>query len=206
MRRHLLAAAALAAALAGSTAARAATTVVTFGEFNHSSSYRLYGDVTSQGFSFTSNYAQNGMTVWGNANPFNADPGFATLSAMIGVVTVRRTDGELFSLSSLHLADFYDEGAASEVLFTFFDGAETTTETIRLDQAKGLQAFALNRGRLQWFSLTPTGAGMQIDNLNFGSPIASAVPEPATWAMMILGLGGVGAVLRTRRREGLASV
>jgi hypothetical protein len=26
------------------------------------------------------------------------------------------------------------------------------------------------------------------------------VPEPATWAMMILGFGGVGAVMRQRRR------
>jgi hypothetical protein len=25
------------------------------------------------------------------------------------------------------------------------------------------------------------------------------VPEPATWAMMILGFGGVGAVMRRRR-------
>jgi hypothetical protein len=30
---------------------------------------------------------------------------------------------------------------------------------------------------------------------------ASAVPEPATWAMMIVGFGGVGAVLRRRRPQ-----
>ena len=28
---------------------------------------------------------------------------------------------------------------------------------------------------------------------------AGAVPEPATWAMMIVGLGGIGATLRRRR-------
>jgi hypothetical protein len=33
----------------------------------------------------------------------------------------------------------------------------------------------------------------EVDNL------AVAVPEPATWAMMILGLGGIGAMLRRRR-------
>lgn len=31
-----------------------------------------------------------------------------------------------------------------------------------------------------------------------------AIPEPATWAMMIVGLGGAGAVLRRRRRQGSA--
>ena len=36
--------------------------------------------------------------------------------------------------------------------------------------------------------------------LNFTSPVnGTAVPEPATWAIMILGVGGVGAVARRRR-------
>lgn len=39
--------------------------------------------------------------------------------------------------------------------------------------------------------------GPAITNLTFD---ASAVPEPATWASMILGLLGVGAVLRSRRK------
>lgn len=30
-------------------------------------------------------------------------------------------------------------------------------------------------------------------------PITTAVPEPASWALMILGVGGVGAALRRRR-------
>jgi len=34
-------------------------------------------------------------------------------------------------------------------------------------------------------------------------PIAAAIPEPATWGLMILGFGGVGAMIR-RRKTGLA--
>jgi hypothetical protein len=30
----------------------------------------------------------------------------------------------------------------------------------------------------------------------------AAVPEPTTWAMMIIGFGGVGALMRRRRRDG----
>jgi len=37
-----------------------------------------------------------------------------------------------------------------------------------------------------------------IDNLSFG---VSAVPEPSTWAMMILGFAGVG-FMTYRRKEG----
>jgi hypothetical protein len=32
----------------------------------------------------------------------------------------------------------------------------------------------------------------------------TGVPEPATWALMLLGFGGLGAVLRSRRREAVA--
>lgn len=44
------------------------------------------------------------------------------------------------------------------------------------------------------------GDGTKDDNFGGVSLRFTAVPEPATWAMMILGLGGVGATLRQRRR------
>lgn len=44
------------------------------------------------------------------------------------------------------------------------------------------------------------GASPIIDNLS-----VSAVPEPAAWSLMILGMGGVGAALRTRRRKTVAA-
>lgn len=35
----------------------------------------------------------------------------------------------------------------------------------------------------------------------FGNGFSGAVPEPTTWAMMLLGFGGLGAVLRRRRNQ-----
>lgn len=39
-----------------------------------------------------------------------------------------------------------------------------------------------------------------------GAVLTGGVPEPATWAMMIIGFGGVGAVLRRRRGQMAASL
>ena len=49
--------------------------------------------------------------------------------------------------------------------------------------------------------LTTTGAGFQLTNSDFTFTLyGSAVPEPAAWTMMILGLAAAGAALRRRPR------
>lgn len=40
-----------------------------------------------------------------------------------------------------------------------------------------------------------------IDAITLNSAVISAVPEPATWAFMLFGVGGLGAALRKRRRD-----
>ena len=52
----------------------------------------------------------------------------------------------------------------------------------------------------RWVDLDSTGGdqGLAIDNLSITSTATAAVPEPATWAMMIVGFGLVGGVLRRR--------
>jgi len=49
------------------------------------------------------------------------------------------------------------------------------------------------------------GDGTRNDNFGGVSLRFTAVPEPATWAVMLLGFGGIGAMLRTRRRRALAA-
>jgi len=49
---------------------------------------------------------------------------------------------------------------------------------------------------------TPTGGGTVSGNSSF---YLAAVPEPATWAMMLLGFAGIGVTMR-RRNPGLAQV
>jgi hypothetical protein len=46
-------------------------------------------------------------------------------------------------------------------------------------------------------------AGTGYDTISFTAG-PSATPEPATWAMMMIGFGGLGAMLRLRRRQPVA--
>ena len=48
-----------------------------------------------------------------------------------------------------------------------------------------------------WDSFDDTGVRLVVEG--------NAVPEPATWAMMIGGLAGVGATIRGRRRGAVAA-
>ncbi|MDP3855070.1 choice-of-anchor C family PEP-CTERM protein [Phenylobacterium sp.] len=50
---------------------------------------------------------------------------------------------------------------------------------------------------LTFASATNTPYGPALDNVT----ISSAIPEPATWAMMIIGFGAVGGVARSARRK-----
>jgi hypothetical protein len=65
-------------------------------------------------------------------------------------------------------------------------GPGEATAFYRLDAGSGLDQITLKYGASSNAVLYFTGSG-------------GVVPEPASWAMMIVGLGGVGAVMRRRR-------
>ena len=53
--------------------------------------------------------------------------------------------------------------------------------------------------------LTPFGAVAQSSFAADDYTITSGAPEPAAWSLMILGVGGMGGALRTRRRKAVAA-
>lgn len=71
----------------------------------------------------------------------------------------------------------------------------------------GLSIAHGQRFGFRWMDVDSTGSdhGLGVDNLAINAalaPVAGAVPEPSTWALLILGFGAVGASLR--RRQALA--
>ena len=105
-----------------------------------------------------------------------------------------------FDISALYLApggqlriDYYDQTG-------YHPGAPIT-----LDSVAGLQTIPLNLTDVFAAGIVSLGmpsAGYQIDNVN---STLSAVPEPSTWAMMILGFVGVGCIAYRRRQQSIRS-
>lgn len=62
-------------------------------------------------------------------------------------------------------------------------------------------------GKELYILIGGTGMGAAFDNASLdASPLSvSAVPEPATWAMMIVGFGAAGSMVRSARRRGAAA-
>ena len=50
-----------------------------------------------------------------------------------------------------------------------------------------------------------TGNQLGFSGVTYG-PVSGAVPEPATWAMMLMGFAGMGLSMRRRRRVGVAQI
>jgi hypothetical protein len=46
-----------------------------------------------------------------------------------------------------------------------------------------------------------SGTGINFEKQNSVTLLSSAVPEPGTWAMMLVGFGAIGASMRRRRSK-----
>lgn len=108
------------------------------------------------------------------------------------------------------LAGNPDGGPAAKVAITSADGSQLQSNTFTVTGSDsrsnmGWQAYsynftaATNSTTLTFASATGTAYGPALDNVS-----VAGVPEPATWAMMLIGFGGLGAALRSRRRSAMA--
>lgn len=91
-------------------------------------------------------------------------------------------------------------GTATEVTLTFVDTqGEIFQKTFGIPANGFFNAGTLDGQLIDFFSIAANGTIGDVRQIRIGG-IQAAVPEPATWTMMILGFGAAGAMLRMRRR------
>ncbi|MBS0360448.1 MAG: PEPxxWA-CTERM sorting domain-containing protein [Proteobacteria bacterium] len=109
--------------------------------------------------------------------------------------------------------------------FQFYMGSPDTFNGITINFANAALSPVTLNGEAIWGG-TPPGSGDQslgfTVTYHFDAPVSSivftsdnnsfefdklagSVPEPATWALMIMGFGGAGALVRNRRRQAVAA-
>lgn len=109
-----------------------------------------------------------------------------------------RVFGTLFSATASDL--LFDFGGADAIIFDNFsfsgddayclDGAAATATCV---SPPGTETVFLDGGNTAFETVRPTGVQVL-------ASVNGAVPEPASWAMMIAGFGLAGAALRRRQR------
>ncbi|KTE18856.1 hypothetical protein ATE67_17370 [Sphingopyxis sp. H050] len=166
----------------------------------------LSGSGASGGMSYSYGFA---ACYYSPSNPadFPTPITSTVMASGYGATSFALTGGGIFSLSTLDLAfgPFNHSGLASDttlVTGTLSDGGTLTTT---LTVGRGFQNYALNWGNLTSISfgqLQSSSEYLAFDNINYSTE--GAVPEPGTWAMMIVGFGAIGAAARRRRSKKLA--
>lgn len=205
--KTLFAAAMAAVAVYAVAPAAFAAEVVDFNSFAHDGDEPvIHGErLTYEGLRFTTT-SKGGFGSWGAYAPQSGDRDGATLATFNDFVTlvISRDGGGLFNIASLDIGDAFNLGTPLEIGIHFFDGLEMTHRTYNLDDMAGLDRLTLGYN-VEYLQISSRYA-IQIDNVAWGEPVTSAVPEPASWALMITGFAGAGLAIRNRRRSGQAAL
>ena len=131
----------------------------------------------------------------------NYFPGFTGVAAHSGTTYAWSNANNILIMSSagsFNLDSLWARSAQfgnSAVLHGFIGSSEIYTETLNLTNS--YQLFALNFVGITSWSVTDHGTNILIDDIT----VTTAVPEPSTWAMMIVGFAGVGFMAYRRKSK-----
>ena len=177
MKRLILAATAVAALLSGVSSANAAQTV-TWG-------------VPDVNGSFTGMFGNVDIT--GDVNGLFSDTFNFTLPTGVSSFTVNST---------------FTDDPANDINFTSvrFNGLDFGVGSSGQNEFRFLNGISVTAGAPQQLIVAgTTGGGGSYNGIISFNAAAAAVPEPAAWALMILGFGGTGAMLRRRQKVAIAA-
>ncbi len=164
-------------------------------------------------FTVTSGTIYKGYGQGSSTGLFVLGPGAAVYQpGPANILSLVRTDGGLFSADSFYNINASTEGVNSLTLTGYLGASAVTSSTV---QTSGVYGFGFPQlsGLTGYFdritlNFSTTGSSNAFDNLTVTSAPAAtgAVPETATWAMMIAGFGLMGCAMRRRTRTSVAFV
>ena len=151
-------------------------------------------DLAASGDHINLLYFENITSLTGNAAP------------SVGV-SVFLTDSAGVTASLTGYVPFNTSGGSLNYSFADFEAASSLIDLHDIDRIRISTTPRMDLFYTGYFSIGATGVyGSTYTTTNTpgggndGGGSGGAIPEPATWAMMIIGFGGVGALLRNRRR------
>lgn len=206
--KYIVAAAALLASSLAGGAAYAATSVITFDEYAAANANGVLPSNRYAALGVTFLSADDGSTWAGTAA---GDPGGWGVNGTNGT-NFQGFNGSSYSetltfssLISLFEVDATRTGGSSDGTVTinaFLNGAAagTTSATLGAINSWSTLSLAGNFNSLQISGFGTSFHPFALDNMRF-TTATPAVPEPATWAMMILGMGAVGFAMRRRNKD-----
>jgi hypothetical protein len=167
-----------------------------------------YDDLSGSGAAnpVTADIKLNGITVsfgstsgYDNREDRSLLPGCAinctTASFQLNAASKFTDSNGIYNSNYVNLGGISKDGAISGFAHTAIDYTNPPVD---------LYAFLfLSEEDANYNTLVYTEISAKIDSISGGEPWTAPVPEPATWAMMLVGFGGLGATMR-RRRSGAA--
>lgn len=215
MRTSILAFAALAAVASSPVSA---AVIINFDNVNTSQNvlFASSTNVAAQNLVAATNQSQTAVTFSNTLGLFaNASGQSSTTSSsdgLFGLTSVTIANGSVFSTASFNLAGIAGPPPPTEATSVFVEalglsGNVIGSNTLTLG-GEGENRIGLSGTMGELFTgfrvtLAPTGGGVDsLSQVRLGGVAArptAAVPEPATWAMMLIGFAFLGAAMRRKQ-------
>jgi hypothetical protein len=206
MRKFLLAAGVAAVSMAAAAQANAVSFTFVPGAASPSAGYTVIDTFDNADGIVGTNFQIKTPPADGNgAPPANSVPSGTPYLSVLGggsatIALAKPVEGLEFDWGSIDgyntLTVFTEGGSATVIPGTTFTNTPANGNQVAAGTNGLFKIFRTDK--ITGIELSSTTNSFEIDNL------AVAVPEPSTWAVMLVGFGGIGAMIRRRRTAAFA--